>query len=319
MSPRQVRVPSFAKLNLTLKVLGKRPDGYHELRTVFQTISVKDTIQIEFERARKTNIEAICKPHIPDNIAIRAASIILDELKLKARVQMRIMKKIPMGGGLGGGSSNAAAVLLALPALAGRRIAMDRLLRIAAALGSDVPFFLMGGTALGLSRGEELYPFPEPGNSSGMLITSGIHVSTPNAYKDLARGQLTVTGDSRIINRFQSLSWEIGEGRPVQSWRGFCQNDFEPVVFSQYPQIRRLKRKLQHAGSSLALMTGSGSTLFGFFDERRALASARTLFPATWTVPFQTVSRKAYQSRWWRSLAAHAQEHTWPPLSRYAK
>jgi 4-diphosphocytidyl-2-C-methyl-D-erythritol kinase len=206
-----------------------------------------------------------------------------------------------------------------LPALAGKVVSADRLLHIGAALGSDVPFLLMGGTALGASRGEELYPFPQPRKSVGLLLTPGIHVSTPSAYRALSRGQLTVTGDSRIINSFQSLSWEIGEGLPVQSWRGFCQNDFEQVVFSQHPQIRRLKKKLLAAGSCLALMTGSGSTVFGFFGDRKEMESARKLFPAKWTVPFETVSRRAYQSRWWRSLSAHAEEHTWPPLSRYVK
>jgi len=317
--PCRARVPALAKINLTLKVLGKRDDGFHELRTVFQTISIHDTLDIEFERARQTHIEVHCTPEIPDNIVVRAARAVLEEMKTTARVKFTIHKRIPMGGGLGGGSANAAAVLLALPALAGKVVTADRLLHLGASLGSDVPFFLMGGTALGASRGEELYPFPEPKKSHGLLLTPGIHVSTPEAYRALKRGQLTVTGDSRIINGFQSLSWGIGEGLPVQSWRGFCQNDFESVVFSQHPQIRSLKRKLLQNGSSLALMSGSGSTVFGFFEHRDELQSARKLFPAKWTVPFETVSRRAYQSRWWRSLSAHAEEHTWPPLSRYSK
>src|SRR6185436_11894989 len=95
--------------------------------------------------------------------------------------------------------------------------------------------------------------------SHGLLITPAIHVSTPEAYRALGRSQLTVTEVSRIINSFQSLSWRIGEGLPIQSWRGFCHNDFEPVVFGQHPQIRRLKKKLVQAGSQLAMMTGSGS------------------------------------------------------------
>ena len=143
---KSVKLRSLAKINLDLRILNKRADGFHELRTVFQTISLADTIEIEYEKARRTELTIEGSVDIPDNLILRAAQTYLDAAKLHARVHFRLTKKIPMGGGLGGGSSDAAAVLLALPVLAGKRVDTEQ---IAATLGSDVPFFLHGGTLLG--------------------------------------------------------------------------------------------------------------------------------------------------------------------------
>src|SRR5258708_39967525 len=140
--PRRVRVGSLAKVKLDRRVLHKRGDEFHELRTVFQTISLADTLAIEFEPARRTVLELDDPLAIPDNLVLRAARAALDAMKTHARVRFRLQKHIPMGGGLGGGSSNAAAVLPALPVLAGRRLPWDRLKSLGAELGSDVPFFL---------------------------------------------------------------------------------------------------------------------------------------------------------------------------------
>ena len=139
----------------------KRPDGYHELRTIFQTISLKDRLSVEYKIAKRTQIDVTSSIDIEDNLVVRSAKMVLDHLKLTAWVRFLIHKRIPMGAGLGGGSSNAAAVLIALPALAGKPISFPDLVRLAESLGSDVPFFLHGGTALGLGRGTELYPLPD--------------------------------------------------------------------------------------------------------------------------------------------------------------
>src|SRR5512142_576819 len=141
MPSRRATIQSLAKINLDLRVLNQRPDGFHELRTVFQTISLADTIDIEFEPARRTDITLDDQLAIPGNLVLKAAYAVLDALKTRARVHFRLRKNIPMGGGRGGGSSNAAAVLLALPVLAGRRLPFERLTELGAALGSDVPFF----------------------------------------------------------------------------------------------------------------------------------------------------------------------------------
>ncbi|MBL8177098.1 MAG: hypothetical protein JNK48_20660, partial [Bryobacterales bacterium] len=237
----------------------------------------------------------------------------------KAAIRFSLRKRIPMGGGLGGGSSNAAAVLLALPSLLGKPLAMKALLEIAAQLGSDVPFFLLGGAALVLGRGEEVYPLPEPKVSSGLLVAPGIHVSTPDAYRALARAPLTEADPSRIINSFQLLSWEFGEGLPVASWRGVCRNDFEAVVFRQHPQIRECKKKLEATGAPVVSMTGSGSAVFAFFPSRGDRAKAAKLFPATATHLFRTVNRAQYRAMWRKALGLDARARSWPPQSWYAE
>ena len=158
---RIATVRSFAKINLDLRVLYKRPDDYHELRTIFQTISLADAIHIGYTPARHTRLAIEGNVDIPDNLIVRAAQAVLDAGRVRGEVKFRLEKKIPMGAGLGGGSSNAAAVLLALPVLAGARIPLARLVELGTALGSDVPFFLYGGTALGIGRGTELYPLAD--------------------------------------------------------------------------------------------------------------------------------------------------------------
>jgi 4-diphosphocytidyl-2-C-methyl-D-erythritol kinase len=158
---RRARLRALAKINLDLRVLGKRPDGFHELRTIFQTISLADTIDIAFTPGRKTSIEVEDNLGIPDNLAARAARLALDAMRITGRVEMRIAKRIPMGAGLGGGSADAAAVLLALPVLAGRKVKLPELCGLAEQLGSDVPFFLLGGRAVGIGRGSELFPLPD--------------------------------------------------------------------------------------------------------------------------------------------------------------
>src|SRR5271166_6237448 len=152
---RTARLRAFAKLNLGLRVLYRRPDGYHEIRTVFQTISLADRLDISFTRTKTTRVIIEGTPEIPDNLVGRAAQLVLEDLSIHGDVSLNLRKKIPMGAGLGGGSSDAAAVLLALPVLAGKTLSDDRLHSIARQLGSDVPFFLHGGTALGIGRGEE--------------------------------------------------------------------------------------------------------------------------------------------------------------------
>jgi 4-diphosphocytidyl-2-C-methyl-D-erythritol kinase len=316
------RVASHAKLNLDLRVLHRRPDGYHEIRTLFQTISVRDTLEISAESARRTGITLECNVAIPDNLVIRAARAVLGALRTRARVHFRLEKRIPMGGGLGGGSSNAAAVLLALPGLLGRSLPWDTAWPLAAALGSDVPFFLVGGTAVGLGRGAELYPLADAPSYPGLLVAPGIHVSTPAAYRDLARpAALTGPALLRDINRFQSCVWGLGVSGSG-GLRAALSNDFEKAVFRSHPRLRRLRRKLEESGAVAARMTGSGSALFGLY----AAAAERDRAAAAWdrerdgsAIPFEFVSRRRY-GRIWRGVQ-EKQERTsggkavnlWPP------
>lgn len=311
---------SLAKINLDLRVLNKRPDGFHELRTLFQTISLADKIDIQFSPGRRSEILLQSSIDIANNLIVRAAEAIFEKTAASGRLEFKLEKRIPMGGGLGGGSSNAGSVLLALPVLTGKPLALETLLEIATRLGSDVPFFLFGGTALGLGRGTELYAVPEHPSRPGLLVTPDLHVSTAEAYAGLQR-ELTYVPQSRIINSFQSLAWRIGDGAPGKGWD--VANDFETVVFSQYPQLKAIKGKLLRFGAKPALMSGSGSTVFGVFDSRLARDQAagrlRQELGNDKVHPVSLVSRSRYRAMWWRQLGSHVEGRAWPPKSRYER
>jgi 4-diphosphocytidyl-2-C-methyl-D-erythritol kinase len=311
-----VRVRSLAKINLDLRVLNKRPDDFHELRTVFQTISLADVIDIEYERGR-TRIDLESNFNIPENLIVKAADAVLEATHSTARLRFRLRKRIPMGGGLGGGSSNAAAVLLALPVLLRKRLPLEKMMEIASSLGSDIPFFLLGGTAVGLGRGTELYPLPDIGSRPALLVTPDVHVSTAEAYRALNR-KLTIELPSSIINSFEAFVWCVG-GRAPGPNRGFV-NDFENVVFRQHPQLKSIKGKLLKLGAQPALMSGSGSALFGIFGSRElrdsAVASIRRVIGNDKIYPVSMTGRHAYRVMWWRQLAGHIDDRTWPPQSQ---
>ncbi|PWT99589.1 MAG: 4-(cytidine 5'-diphospho)-2-C-methyl-D-erythritol kinase [Terriglobia bacterium] len=308
---REARVRALAKINLDLRVLGKRPDGYHELRTVFQTISLSDTIRIAFTPSRETRVELNDPLRIPGNLALQAAELVLDAARTRGRVAIGLTKRIPMGAGLGGGSSDAAAVLLALPVLAGFALPLPRVCELAAALGSDVPFFLLGGTAAGVGRGGELFPLPDRPSPAALLVAPGLHVSTPEAYRRLSP-RLTTESQQNKIFSFQSLAWDGGVSKAA------C-NDFEAVVFQQYPQLARLKRRLQKAGAFQVLMTGSGSAIFGLFRTDAEACRARSGLAGENALRISLVTRARYRSLWWRALGQHIDQKIWPPRSRYAR
>ncbi|MBS1854882.1 MAG: 4-(cytidine 5'-diphospho)-2-C-methyl-D-erythritol kinase [Acidobacteria bacterium] len=308
---RRARVPALAKINLDLRVLGKRPDGYHELRTIFQTISLADTIEISFTPARRTGVALDDPLAIPDNLVARAARLALDAMRVNGLVEMRLAKRIPMGGGMGGGSSDAAAVLLALPALAGRVLTVPELSAIAGELGSDVPFFLLGGTAAGIGRGTELFPLPDAPAMHGLVLAPGIHVNTAQAYRDLSP-RLTTDLQRNKIYSFQSLTWDTR----ILAGLG---NDFEPVVFEQHPALAKWKKWLMRAGATAALMSGSGSAVFGLFPDRKAARRAAEALTEIEAFSITLVSRARYRSIWRRALAGHIQPATWPPQSRYSR
>jgi 4-diphosphocytidyl-2-C-methyl-D-erythritol kinase len=321
MEARRARVEALAKVNLDLRVVGRRADGYHELRTVFQTISLADTIDAAFTPARRTSVSVTADVEIPGgNIMERAAALALEAMRVTGRVELVLKKRIPMGAGLGGGSSDAAAVLLALPVLAGRVLPPAKMLELAASLGSDVPFFLLGGTAVGLGRGTELYPLPDLRLPAGLLVAPDIHVSTAEAYRDLdarapaGRPELTSRARQNIISVFQSCVWELGES----SSESLGKNDFEAVVFARHPRLKALKRRLERLGATPAMLSGSGSALFGVFRERRQAEQARHSLGKEQVLPIRFVARPAYHGRWWRGLEAHLAERVWPLQSRYA-
>jgi 4-diphosphocytidyl-2-C-methyl-D-erythritol kinase len=308
-------VRAYAKLNLGLRVLHRRPDGYHEIRTVFQTISLADRLEISFTPARTTRIEIEGTPEIPDNLIERAAHLVLDSLSIHGLVSVHLNKQIPAGAGLGGGSSDAAAVLLTLPILARKALPADKLFMLAKQLGSDVPFFLYGGTALGLGRGEELYPLPDLPSARGLLVVPAIHSSTAEAYRDLSP-RLTSIPLQNKLGSFQQEVWRRGgDGRITAD-----DNDFEEVVFARHPELKQIKARLLRSGAKPAAMTGSGSAIFGIFSKTGQLERARTLFmngrqQVKTVFPISFLSRAQYRSAWRRALKLHVEGTLWPPQS----
>lgn len=293
-----LRLRAYAKINLSLRVLHKRPDGFHELRTIFQTISLADRMTVDCQRARRSAIELDDRGlGLQDNLMLRAADLYLKAAQKNATIHMTLDKRIPMGGGLGGGSTDAATVLLALHhALPSKRV---DLAEIAAQLGSDVPFFLEGGTALGLGRGEELYPLPDLARDWGVIAAPDVHVSTPQAYQALGRTELTSPPTSRILKKFQALSRSVAAREPRSVWQGLCENDFEAAVFLQYPVLKQLRDKLERLGAQPARLTGSGAALFGLFDSRSAAdKAAQKLSQSCRAYSVSLVSRSRYRAQW---------------------
>lgn len=306
---RRARVRAFAKINLDLRVLGKRADGFHELRTIFQTVSLADRLDIAFTPAPKTSIELEDSAAIADNLVVRAARLAMDAMRVTGQVEMRLEKRIPMGAGLGGGSSDAAAVLLALPVLARRPLPVATLSALGRQLGSDVPFFLLGGAAVGIGRGTELFPLPDAPALPGVIAAPAIHVSTADAYRALSPRLTTESQENKIFS-FQSHAWDVINA-------GGFQNDFEPVVFEREPRLAALRRKLEKAGAAVAMMSGSGSALFGLFRDREGVRRALERLGEERVFPISLLGRVRYRSLWARALAAHVQERTlWPPRNR---
>jgi 4-diphosphocytidyl-2-C-methyl-D-erythritol kinase len=317
---RKARVPALAKVNLGLRVLYRRGDGFHEIRTVFQAISLADTLEIEYDASGSNSVTVESSIEIPDNLVAKAAALCLAEMNAGGAVRLRLKKRIPMGAGLGGGSSDAAAVLLALPVLAGIRIPLERLLVMAAALGSDVPFFLAGGRSVAIGRGTELYPLPDQPLRYAVLLAPGVHVSTVEAYQALGRRpetELTSEAQQNNIVSFQSQVWGGGAAQ--------FQNDFESVVFERFPVLAECRKRLLAAGASQAGMTGSGSALFGIFRARDEATRAIQLLKGSFVrdapamFPVHTISSARYRAIWWRALREHVKDKLWPPQNRYAQ
>jgi 4-diphosphocytidyl-2-C-methyl-D-erythritol kinase len=287
--PDSIQVRSYAKINWTLDVLFKREDGYHELRTILQTISLHDRVRLS---ATAGALEVACNdarvPGGEANLAYKAAAALRERAGLKAGARIEIDKRIPVAAGLGGGSSNAAATLLGLARLWGARIDEREMVEVAASLGSDVPFFLAGGTALGVSRGEEVYPLEEVRWDNLLLVNPGIAVSTAAAYARLSR--LTRAEAARII------PFTLLAAKGVRELPLVAGNDLEEVVSAAHPEIAEVKRRLLSLGARHALMSGSGATVFGVFDNLEASEQAGREMSARglWSRCVRTVDRREY-------------------------
>jgi 4-diphosphocytidyl-2-C-methyl-D-erythritol kinase len=347
-----VTLPSFAKINLGLRIGALRPDGFHEIRTVYQTIALHDTISVS--AGRGSGIEIRCHdPRVPTdatNTCYKMIERAMQAFKTRLRVVIEIKKRLPVRGGVGGASGNAVAALLGSEIALQKTLSPSEKLRIAAEVGSDLPLFFIGGTVLGVGRGEEVYPLPDLPAVPCVIALPEIAVSTPEAFAqwDRSCGPGTLPRDDRSTPKKQaprlrrsfpsegpsSLRMPVGGheipseterrgkltagthsdrmlefSREISAWlsaatgkevrrragvsaqsggraenplldlvRTGIENDFERVVFPQYPELSEVKSVLERGGSRYASLSGSGSVVYGLFDSREnARAAAKKL------------------------------------------
>lgn len=257
-----------AKLNVGLWILRRRPDGYHDLLTLFQAVDLYDRLTVE---PRPRGLSLACDdPSLPvdgDNLVLRAALALARDTGVRRGAHFRLEKRIPHGAGLGGGSSDAAAALRLLDRLWGLGLPDARLARIAATIGSDVPFFLVGGTALGRGRGQRLEPVRLARERDFVILHSNHRIPAKWAYLQYKR-ELTASDPPPRMRKKDGMARQAGNffNRPV--------NHLEPGVLASYPDLRQNLDDLRALGAKATAMTGSGSSVFGVFPDRRSAAAA---------------------------------------------
>jgi len=260
---RQVALKAFAKVNLGLQVLGRRPDGFHEIRSVLQSVSLHDRLEIRLEgQGIGLEIDDPALPSGPENLVFRAAARLLAGIPDPPGIALRLYKKIPVGAGLGGGSSDAAAVLVGIDRLLDLRLDPAALIEHAAALGSDVPYFLTGGAALVTGRGTEVTPLPDPPSRELLIVHPGSLLSTREVYAQIEE-PLTLARKPASIPGFERIPVDIA------SWVR-SGNDLEPHAERLCPAIGVIRSFVERAGAEVAAMTGSGSAVFGIFADAEA-------------------------------------------------
>jgi len=326
-----VTARSYAKINIGLAIGQRRDNGFHDLLTVYQTVGVYDIIKVAFGKG--TGIEIRCRdPRVPadeTNTCYRVADRVLKKLKQRGKLTITIEKNLPVQGGLGAGSSNAVATMLALEKELKEQLAPEDRLNIAAEVGSDLPLFLVGGTVLGIGRGEQVFPLEDLPAIHCVLAFPNRAVSTPEAFRDWDEkyaenhdprhpdnlSKLTQTVGSDTINPFSRalFSWLTGTstGVPAESGdraetllldlvRAGIENDFERVVFPKHPELRDVKRVLEREGAKYASLSGSGSALYGLF--RSAEAAAKAVQELTEDGVAATATTTVTRRQYWESM-----------------
>jgi 4-diphosphocytidyl-2-C-methyl-D-erythritol kinase len=274
--PRSAAITVFApaKINLILRILDRRPDGFHNLWSIMQTVALEDEVQIKL-RADRQEIRLTCDAMQlaadQSNLVYRAAAAVVARAQPSIGLDIELRKRIPMGAGLGGGSSDAAATIIGLNLLLQLEWSPAQMADIGHSLGSDVPFFLFAPSAFVAGRGGTVRPVVVEGARWVVLVNPGFGVDTKWAYQELAATRTAVTPLSpaqRELDRQLRVSWS--------QLVAAAENDFEEPVFAAYEQLREIKRSLQAHGAELALLSGSGATVFGVFtdEERARLAQA---------------------------------------------
>jgi len=263
----------IAKINIGLQVTSKRPDGFHNIETVFYPVPIQDALDVVASTSFQINISGIdLKEDSGNNLVVKAYELLKHDFELPP-VKIHLHKNIPVGAGLGGGSSDAASMLLLLNDYFELGISEDQLLTYALQLGSDCPFFIRQQPAFARGRGELLEEIPLSLKGYHLVVVKPpVHISTAEAYKDVVPGESRIS--LKALVRF-----------PVSKWQGNIQNKFEPTVFALHPEVREIKQTLYKLGAAFALMSGSGSAVYGLFRSEKKSISA--YFPADYQVFFQ--------------------------------
>lgn len=270
----KIKKNANAKINIGLEILNKRSDDYHNLNTVFYSLhNLYDELIFERNDEQKVNIQSnIPELNGKDNLIYTAIRKIERKVKKKIGVNINLKKNIPMGAGLGGGSSDAACTINAIDQLYELGLSYNEKLILAQAVGSDVPFFLQGGAAIGRSRGESLTFFEHEIPHQIVVVSPNIHVSTPAAYGELDR-------DSTPRNMVDyKMILDKAKDNP-SLMRSMVFNEFEKPIFAKYPEIKEIKQKLYEQGAIFSLMSGSGSSVFGMFESGFDVEKLKSIFP----------------------------------------
>lgn len=292
MPENSFTLPSFAKINLHLRILGKRSDGFHELCTVFQTISLCDYLTFSEDERIVLTCDDEKIPTGEENLIVKAAKVLQAKLNVGKGAKIHLEKKIPAPGGLGGGSSNAAVALVGLARLWKLEIAFEDLCEIGKSIGSDVPFFFYGGTALGTGRGTEISPLEDFRAENMLVVTPNIDVSTKEAFALINASDLT-NFDSKSI-----LKICHNEAETLYLRQSELKNDFEATVFELEPETAQAKRLLLDCEAEYALLSGSGASVFAIFDSdlKRQKAFDKLQKERQWRVfVVETISRQNYR------------------------
>jgi 4-diphosphocytidyl-2-C-methyl-D-erythritol kinase len=281
---REVRIFTPAKVNLILRILDRRPDGYHNLWSLLHTVSLEDELHVRLHHNAGVTLECD-DPTLPTdgrNLVARAAGIVLERARLAVGLRIRIVKRIPVSAGLGGGSSDAAATIVALNRLLDLGWSASDMAKVGQVLGSDVPFFFFAPTAYVRGRGEEVYPFRLTGRRWIVLVNPGFPIHTRWAYDRLASIRSTIRPLSPAITAISGatcVSWD--EVVPMM------ENDFEDALASTHPILSEIRTALRAKGAEVALLSGSGATVFGVFRDEGPAVRAR--------------DEIASEHRWWAS------------------
>ena len=289
----ELTIPSFAKINLMLRVLDRKPDGYHQVDTILQTIELHDTLSYFFTRSERFEISldtgASGLADDETNLIIKACQAFHKAHPIRAKISVKLKKNIPVGSGLGGGSSNAAATLIAISRYCNWPLDRSELQVVAREIGADVSFFLYGGTGRGTGRGDEISPLEDAKIHQVLVISPGFSCSTAEIYRKFDEVGL-LTENPNFIKILSDLKPE--SYRAIVSQIG---NDLEKVVFALYPELDSIKKRLLETGAVAAALTGSGSAVFGLFTRAEDLEKAAQQFPSCYKTQF--LKRSDYERR----------------------